>query len=96
MVRTSAPSRERRPPICSRHELSTAVTTLAPVETIAAHLSITIAVEVSAFLIAKVPPKPQHSRASGSSTSSRPATARSSWSGASPTFVTRSEWHVGW
>ena len=49
------------------------------------------AVEVSAFLTANVPPKPQHTSASGSSTSSRPATLRSSRSGRSPTRSTRSE-----
>ena len=36
--------------------------TSAPVETTALHLSTTIAVDVSAFFRAKVPPKPQHSR----------------------------------
>ena len=41
--------------------------------------------EVSAFFTAKVPPKPQHSRASGSSTRSMPRTARSSRRGRSPT-----------
>ena len=65
-MRTPRPSRESRPPIWSRHEASTAVQTAAPVDAIAAHLSITIAVEVSAFLIEKVPPKPQHSSAPGS------------------------------
>ena len=38
---------------------------VAPVEAIAAHLSTTIAVEVSAFLSENVPPKPQHSSAPG-------------------------------
>ena len=43
-----------------------------------------MAAETSGFFTAKVPPKPQHSSAPGSSTSSRPATARSSRSGRSP------------
>ena len=64
---------------------------VAPVDRIAWHLSASIAVDVSAFLIENVPPNPQHSVASGSSMSSRSRTARSSRSGAVPTFVTRSE-----
>ena len=59
-------------------------------------LSESIAIDVSAFLIANVPPKPQHSSPSRSSTRSIPRTARSSRSGASPTCSSRSEWHVGW
>ena len=47
---------------------------LAPVASIASHLSASIALDVSAFLIANVPPKPQHSSARGSSTSSSPRT----------------------
>ena len=47
-------------------------------------LSASIASETSAFLIAKVPPKPQHSCASGSSTRSMPRTARSRRSGLVP------------
>ena len=59
-------------------------------------LSASIAVDVSEFLTAKVPPKPQHWSASGSSTRSRPRTARSSRNGLSSTRSIRSEWHVGW
>ena len=59
-------------------------------------LSEPIAMETSAFFMANVPPKPQHSCAPGSSTRSMPRTARSSWSGRSPTRSIRSEWHVGW
>src|SRR5581483_7362947 len=95
-VRTLEPRRESPPPICSRHEPSSAVQTAAPDASTASHLSASIALDVSAFLIANVPPKPQHSRAWSSSTSSRPRTLRSRRSGASPTRVTRSEWHVGW
>jgi hypothetical protein len=69
---------------------------LAPVSSTWRILSASIAVEVSAFFIANVPPKPQHWSASGSSTSSSPRTARSSRSGLSPTRSPRSEWHVGW
>ena len=82
--------------MCIRHELSAAVQTSAPVSRIRRSLSVSIAVEVSAFLTAKVPPKPQHCSAAGSSTRSMPRTARSSRTGASPTFSSRSEWHVGW
>ena len=82
--------------MCIRQELSPAVQTSAPVSSTCRILSASIAVEVSAFLIAKVPPNPQHSSASGSSTSWRPSTARSSWSGLSPTRSIRSEWQVGW
>src|SRR4029079_1479992 len=58
-------------------------------------LSESIASEVSAFLTANVPPKPQHSVASGRSTRSIPRTASSSRRGRSPTCSSRSEWHVG-
>ena len=59
--------------------------TSAPVSRTCRALSASIAIEVSAFFTAKVPPKPQHSSAPGSSTRSRPRTARSSRSGRSPT-----------
>ena len=59
-------------------------------------LSASMAVEVSAFLTANVPPKPQQVSASGSSTRSIPVTLRSSRSGRSPTRSRRSEWQVGW
>ena len=94
--RTSMPRRWRPPPMCIRHELSQAHTAPAPLATTAASFSSSIAVETSAFLTANVPPKPQHSSASGSSTSSTPGAARSSRSGASPTRSSRSEWQVGW
>ena len=58
---------ERAPPIWSRHEPSTAVQYSAPLASIAEHLSATIAEEVAAFLIANVPPNPQHSSARSSS-----------------------------
>src|SRR4051812_30059781 len=75
-VRTPERSRDRAPPICMRHELSAAVHTSALVSRTLRTLSVSIADDVSAFLIAKVPPKPQHSVASESSTSSSPRTAR--------------------
>ena len=62
----------------------------------AASLSASIAVDVSAFLSANVPPKPQHWSAPGSSTRSMSRTARSSRSGLSPTCSIRREWQVGW
>ena len=59
-------------------------------------LSAPMAAETSGFLTAKVPPKPQHSSAPGSSRSSRPLTAGSSRRGRSPSPRTRSPWQVGW
>ena len=82
--------------MCIRHELSAAHTISACVSSTARTLSASIADETSAFLTAKVPPKPQHSVADGSSTSSMPFTARSRRSGLSPTPSSRSEWQVGW
>jgi len=55
-----------------------------------------LAVDVSGFLSANVPPNPQHTSASGSSTSVMPRTLRSSRNGLSSTRNMRSEWHVGW
>jgi hypothetical protein len=69
--------------------------TSAPVSRIRRSLSVSIAVEVSAFLTAKVPPNPQHSSASASSRSSIPPTARNSRSGLSPTSSIRRLWQVG-
>ncbi len=82
--------------MCIRQEESPAVQTSAPVPVTWASLSFSIAEEVSAFLIAKVPPKPQQASASGSSTRSMASTARSSFSGLSPTRSIRREWQVGW
>ena len=96
LVRTAAPRRDRPPPICIRHDMSTAATTSALVSMTASSLSSRIALDVSAFLIANVPPNPQHSVARGSATRSRPSTARRRSSGASPSRRARSEWHVGW
>ncbi|TWH35230.1 hypothetical protein L600_000100002340 [Isoptericola variabilis J7] len=76
--------------------MSPAVSTSAPVARTCAVLSASIAADVSAFFSANVPPNPQHDSASGSSTRSIPATARSRRSGRSPTCSMRSEWHVGW
>ena len=77
--------------MCIRHELSALAHTSAPVSRIVRTLSVSIAIEVSAFLTANVPPNPQHSAASGSSCRSMPLTARSSRSGRSPTCSMRSE-----
>ncbi|MNW60908.1 hypothetical protein D3C74_389340 [compost metagenome] len=72
------------------------MTTSAPVDFTFDILSLSIAVDVSEFLSANVPPNPQQLSAPGSSTRSIPSTARRSWSGLSPTRIMRSEWHVGW
>jgi hypothetical protein len=82
--------------MCIRHELSPAVQTSASVSRMRRTLSESMAAEVSAFLTANVPPKPQHSLASGSSSRSMPRTLLSRSRGASPTFSILSEWHVGW
>ena len=81
--------------MCIRQELSAAVQTSARVSRMRRSLSESIAIDVSAFLTAKVPPNPQHSCGSSRSTSSSPCTASSSRFGRSPSFSSRSEWHVG-
>ncbi len=81
--------------MCIRHELSAEVQTSARVSSTQRILSPSIAIDVSAFLTANVPPNPQHSSARGSSTRSIPRTALRSLSGASPTRSIRSEWQVG-
>ncbi len=82
--------------MCIRQDESPAVQTSAFEASTFDILSASIAVEVSAFFTANVPPNPQQTSASGSSTSASPRTARSSCSGLSPTRSIRSEWHVGW
>ena len=82
--------------MCIRQDASPAVQTSAPVSSTWRILSASIAVDVSAFFTANVPPNPQHCSAAGSSTRSSPRTWRSSRSGLSPTRSTRSEWQVGW
>src|SRR5918998_3030846 len=94
-VATPALWRLSPPPMCIRQELSPAVQTSASVSRTCRSLSPSIAIEVSAFLIANVPPKPQHSLASGSSTKSMPRTALRSSKGASPTFNILKEWQGG-
>ena len=59
-VLAPARSRDRPPPMCIRQELSPAVQISAPVSRTLRILSASMAVEVSEFLIANVPPKPQH------------------------------------
>ena len=59
-VRVPARSRDSPPPMCMRHDESPAVSTSAPVSSTCRILSASIAVDVSAFLTANVPPKPQH------------------------------------
>ena len=63
ITRTPARWRESIPPMCIRHELSPATRTSAPVSRTCRALSAPIAIEVSAFFRANVPPKPQHSSA---------------------------------
>ena len=82
--------------MCIRQDESPAVQTSAVEASTFDILSASIAVDVSAFFSANVPPKPQHESAWGSSTSSSPRTLRSSRSGLSSTRSIRSEWHVGW
>src|ERR671912_1041486 len=94
-VFTPARRRLRPPPMCIRHELSPAQETSASVSRTRLILSPSIAAEVSAFLTAKVPPNPQHSSASESSTRSIPRTFRNSSSGASPTSSILKEWQGG-
>ena len=96
ITRTPARWRVSAPPMFIRQLLSPATSTSAPVSRTWRALSETIATDVSAFLTANVPPKPQHSSARGSSTRSSPRTARSSRTGRSPTPSIRSEWQVGW
>jgi len=95
ITRTPARWRSSAPPMCIRQEVSTAVHTSARVPSTSRSLSPSIAIEVSAFLTANVPPNPQHSAGCSSSTSSIPRTARSSRCGRSPILSARSEWHVG-
>ena len=96
MTGTPVRCRVSAPPMCIRQELSAAHSTSAPLRRTAATLSAHMAADTSAFFTANVPPNPQHASASGRSTSSRPRTARSSRSGASPTLSIRSEWQLGW
>jgi len=77
--------------MCIRQELSAATRYCAPLSTACATLSAPIAAETSGFFTEKVPPKPQHSSAPGSSTSSRPSTWRSSRVGRSPSFSSLDE-----
>src|SRR5579875_899771 len=77
-IRLSAPL------ICMRHELSVAVQTSAPVLSTHRILSASMAAETSAFLIANVPPNPQHCSASGNSIKRSPRTLSSSWRGLLP------------
>src|SRR5207302_11511924 len=70
MVATPARWRCSPPPMCSRQEVSAAHSTSAPVSRTQRALSLSMASEVSAFLMAKVPPKPQHSLALGNYTRS--------------------------
>ena len=72
IARTPARWRRSAPPMCIRQELSAAVQTSARVSRMRRSLSESIAIDVSAFLTANVPPKPQHSCGSSRSTRSMP------------------------
>jgi hypothetical protein len=82
--------------MCIRQDASPAVSASAPVDSTWRILSASIAVDVSGFLSANVPPNPQHWSAAGSSINVIPRTWRSSRSGLSPTRSMRNEWQVGW
>ena len=71
---TGLPSRESRPAMFIRQPRSPASSAPAPVPVTAAVLSRTMAVEMSGYLTQNVPPKPQHTSASGSSASVSPST----------------------
>src|SRR5262249_10080813 len=71
---TDCPLRESLPAMFMQQPRSPASTVPAPVETMFATLASTIALEMSPYLTAKVPPKPQHTSLSGSSMSFRPLT----------------------
>src|SRR5690606_24905663 len=96
ITRTPVFWRRSVPPMCMRQELSAAHSTSAPVPSTLRALSAPIAADTAAFLTANVPPKPQHSSAAGSWTSSSPRTRLSSRTGRSPRWSPRSEWQVGW
>ena len=95
-MRTPVPARERPPPICSRHEPSSAVQTsraarLDRVALVGEHRARRVGVldrERAAEAAALVGARQLHQLEAPH--------ARSSRSGASPTRVTRSEWQVGW
>ena len=88
-------SLESPPPMCIRQELSLATQASAPVASTLRILSASIAVETSAFLIANVPPNPQHDsrRATRPAQAGHPAQQPER---RSPTRSMRSEWQVGW
>src|SRR5262249_11905988 len=80
-ARTRLPTRRSRPAMFIRQPASVATTASAPVFSINATLSQTIAPLMPGKRTENDPPKPQHSSALSSGTSSRPRTRRSSRSG---------------
>ena len=91
-ARTGEPRRRRPPPMCSRQEASHAHTASAPLARTLSSFASSIAAETSAFLTAKVPPKPQHSSASGQRRRARGRRRRGGGeSGRSPRRRSRSE-----
>tara|TARA_R110002096_G_scaffold128486_2_gene276715 strand:+ start:1948 stop:2205 length:258 start_codon:yes stop_codon:yes gene_type:complete len=75
------PSRESLPAMFIRQPRSAASSVSAPVAAIWRVLSETMAVEISGYFTAKVPPKPQQAFSPSNGTSFRPSTCSSSLSG---------------
>ena len=82
--------------MCIRQLLSQAVQASAPVLRMAVVFSASIALETSAFLTAKVPPKPQHCSTFARGTRSIPRTAFSKVRGPSPSSRFRRPWQLAW
>ncbi|GES17080.1 hypothetical protein Amac_106780 [Acrocarpospora macrocephala] len=91
MTRTPDFCRWSVPPICIKQELSAAQSTSAPVFMTFPTLSAHMAAEISRFLIANVPPNPQHSSAPGNATNSNPRTPSNNRRGRSPKCNPRNE-----
>src|SRR6185437_7430920 len=89
-TRTRLPSRVSLPAMLRRQPMSPASSVSAPLATISAALSAAMRSEISGYLMQKVPPKPQHTSAPGSSCSRRPSTLASSRRGCSLTPSSRS------
>src|SRR6266446_857853 len=90
---TRRPRRWSLPAMFSRQPRSPASTASAPVPAMSASLSLTILSEMSGYLMQKVPPKPQHTSAPGSSLRLSPPTDASSRRGWSLTPSSRSPEH---
>src|SRR5487761_99235 len=84
-----SPSRSSLPAMLSRQPMSPAMTVSAPAARMLSAFSPTILSEMSPYLIANVPPKPQHTSGSRISVTVRPATLASSWRGCALTPSSR-------